>query len=1189
MSKTDDRKKMASFDIVLADFLSPWSAKKEGKTSYTHRAELNRCLSSLFYLLNPDVPRPASFDAAKYMNVEDITAVVEQDSAYFAAAGKKCGISVPLGFKGRIEDLRRELREDLLSEKTTVLQIKENTGGYAKQLEKWTVSCPSPSLAIGRSDHQSFVMASRAFYLLYILCRCFPELPSSRKKESEKRFSFYAETVKKYLPAIPEYALLGETDDSEQAILWKIWMAIFVSRREGAPAVTGVTDKMLSVYKKSLSKHSELMCDAPLSSTPKKINVFSEHYIPVDLTRSVFIEEKSLYEEAEKGSTTHGIFSLIAKAEPVRIAVLARAGYGKTTMCKAIAAHYTANERDEWMYRTDNKKRPTEKCSRRRLPFVIPCSSLKVRKKNDFAAYMVQACVARKCFDGTVKKAEDFVTGLLSDSGHADNGGLLLLIDGLEDITASGSMSYSETCSVFLGSLYAFLQEHPSVSCVITSLPDTYSAADVSRLRNIHESFEVYSLSHFNADKIHAYCTKWFTILARNTDEWKSLEGKNNYEQTAHKIAENICRVSSLRRIMHRPIFLYYHLSVMGSPWGSDAQVYLSKSPVFLMRSIASGAIRSLNSDKFCETMGRRDFDESDIKAPIAMLAFVMMHKNLVHITDKQLFELVDNIRLHLDSSLSEQSCLRRKDGTRMFIELVLCHIPIFKHTGEGSERIYSFASRPLLWYFASYALRSGLICIGKGVTDSFCDGYLSENWHADAAVRYLKRFFVHRCDIARFGDTIDDWATLVSWTAIGLKHGCADVIELLASYTYDPSVANRPVREMALRILPDILSQRPYLDRDMKRKGYDTAFTFFFYKRQRESVHNILASSDRDFFLEHVYDNFIATCRLQFPHFLWVTGYLDWLDLTGVTIDDAIFPPEKSIRQKVLGSHGTSNTGNKIIDRLMDFISAQLNTSEDRRDTAAFIRAVTALCTFFWLRVYETDADTSYTRQMNNSPLPNLDVACRFLLSLLSCRTCCVANVACYALTHILTASEELAADAGWSIRAAITDRIENIILTDYISRYFQDVYKEDKDSPFYTPQPLCGALRLITALPISLDLTVRSVFSFYRYHKNGSDLEREYVSTDMVRNFYREQWEWFASDPETGDTTHEKRYAMLLFKICYILRVWSPDETYGNYRYILTAAEKTTTIRKRSFALRYDRFDKFKETFDGLTHALL
>lgn len=931
---------------------------------------------------------------------------------------------------------------------------------------------------------------------------------------------------------------------------WLLWVLLFYSRTQGDPSADrpSIRERQmffrLCRYHKWLSERNSAINDDLVPISLGGHTALHEHYIPVNLTDAGF--EASRYYETDD-DRSRGLFERMAEKDAPRLAVIGSASYGKTTMLRAVIQH-SLSQTDDWMYLRGETEQtePIERLERRQKPFYIDCSEINVLTECTFEDYMRQSLADYSdCEDINHDNLLELTVS--GENSLAEHGELLLLIDGLDKLNADKISGSAAAALCFFATLEHFLERYPDIGCIITGTRNSF--APLGELKG----YSVCWLERFRRHKVAAYCRRWFALLAgeRGRREGGSADRPlgssvaGRLAKLAQEVSDTIVSTDSLRRQMRRPLFLYYLLSEMGD----SESVNIPKTPFQFMRMIVDSAIARMEA--LLRADGGGEVEDGDLRMPLAYISMRMFRYNDYQITIPQLEAILRDAAVALDPYLSDGCCLRGEKGAQEYIRTRLERKGMYlvRFSGKGADRRFAFSSRPIRWYFACRAL---------------CDGGLDAAWSADSTLRFIKEQMYERCTAPEHSDYIDDWVELIVWTVAGLERAGEPVIRYLIECTRLSTVANRCVRVAAVRMLARILAQRPPIGRELREQACQAAFVRYLYRQQREDIHNLISSSRRDSFVGFALGRLRATLDQPFPEYIWLVTYIDWLELTDNSFS-AYPSPEDSLRGVILTkAQREERHPDKAsrIDPIIRYIDRELNQSKgEAQYKEQFIRAVGALLVFFWLKVYDRGKENAALRSDTNLLEGSLTRPIACLRRLVKQNGSCAANIACYALTHLLN-------DGALKVDPMSADGQELILdalRADYAARALK--LNAESDEPYHVTHPLCGGLRFITSLPVTAEML--GMF----------DVER------AARKLYRERWEYYINDDVRKPISdREKRYAMLLFKPCLLVGAFRRSEIPECVRRIRQASRDAG----RFFSLEYDNEEEYMAQLTAISERV-
>ncbi len=833
---------------------------------------------------------------------------------------------------------------------------------------------------------------------------------------------------------------------------------------------------------------------------------------------------QSFGEEDEKGArkpdSRPTIFDAFPDDDstPVRLVLSRNSGWGKTTTLKLLACNYGYSDIHFWV------RNELEKLHHQNIDACLKKAGYNYRpvymrvgdgsstrifgsESSDRAALFSQFLFST-LFPGSDSSKAEYNNVLLDgffSEARLNGARPLLLIDDLDKFSAAHSrskhISVDRARSEFLSCLEAFLKKRPECGCVITSLtPLRMSQPLLFRT--------IYPLS-FTRNQTTAYCRKWFAMSDRSSAE-------------AEQFAQTLMQSYSMRRIMRRPLFANYVMAV-------ETRTGISpfyKSSYTLLKTMAAN-IR-LFTDKINSGIDINLVTKEDILYPISYIAFELQDAcnsessrgDAIHIPLDQLRRLIERAQKaigHLISSSSPFAVM----GTEELIAF-LRTISVLKfdyaETDEGEPtEVFSFSSRPLLWYFSAYGL------------------WLKSQISTRTMLRYISQHMATRCDEQHAGYQ-DEWIYMVAY-AVRMAHSDGwPVIEYLCKCTFSSAAKNRGIRNVCIQILSKLIPMMPMTQQEHRELMYRSTFMRYFEVFQTGDLWSILRSPARDEFISYAYDKFSKSALSAFPRFCWLIGWLDWVSIASGATGESN-PPVSSLahfynrnfRRPDFADLLSCTPGNKeqIIVDLLEYIKREIKSHNGI--TEDLVRAVLMLSSVFWLlafnqrqyRVGRLDDEPALEDELNIS-LPLLAHCAHVMLSLLDIREGCVASIACYALSHIFR--HEVAEKSGLVQKMIGDQELVRIILADHFARSScttDENYEHD-----------------VTFHPLEGSITLLSTFDLAR-EKPLSDPE---YPTDEAAEFYRLEWERLSSDSDND------RMRALIFPICALLGIWDRETTAVN-----------------------------------------
>lgn len=335
--------------------------------------------------------------------------------------------------------------------------------------------------------------------------------------------------------------------------------------------------------------------------------------------------------------------------------ILAGPGSGKTTYLKKVITDHVSGTCEDGLY-----------------PILIRCRSL--NEKADLSIMdIIQDLPATSEFpvDPALRQAFcDMACAKLQ------LGGILLLIDGLDEISDGGKRS------LFIQKLDAFCRTYPNNRILITSRFAGYDDYTKSGL----SEFEVLEIDDFSDDDIRALCVNWHRTVVSDTEETtaKALE-----------LAETIIGHDRIRSLAKNPLLLTTLLLV---------QRRVGRLPT-KRAALYDEAIKVLLETWNQEGHAPMDLDISTCK--LAYIAYRMSCRGIPQITREELLEYLDDAhndlsrKLHSDSMTSEEFLKRTEQRSSILIRVG------FKTDKAGLlHEIYEFQHLTFQEYLTAVAVR---------------------------------------------------------------------------------------------------------------------------------------------------------------------------------------------------------------------------------------------------------------------------------------------------------------------------------------------------------------------------------------------------------------------------------------------------------------------------------------------------
>lgn len=911
--------------------------------------------------------------------------------------------------------------------------------------------------------------------------------------------------------------------------------------------------------------------------------VFKEQYIPVFLTENRFNAESEPVPLEENALPTLAA----ALAAKNRVIVFGGGGTGKTTVLRALAAYYQdvsdpCAKLDALQWYSDGTAPAL--ASRYSEITWIRGRDIGDSFHNDFRSYVT---------DDTVIYREK-----ASEEDAAQRKKKLIVVDGLDDIPLQCDNNSVPPREVFLNSLKALLCADSGVDTVITSGEQGLKELNHHLLGFVSETgAHVYRITPPDRELIRAACRK-----------------RQISEELQEKILPLIDNNQAIREITSTHHMLSHFLDVTKR----DGGMIPIRSQHHLLRDIVD-----INVIHTADVSSQNvPVNEYDIKSVLGLLALTISEHC---IRSNRFFSgipvfaggagdgysieelLADRRSMALDMFLTENSCLRPLCDAATAKQRAESLVAQFRTNQSPFVRIISdvrkknktlvFSSEIWLYYFSSYAVSNG-IGIGKGA-----DGHrpvdplrLRRTSRSgmryrvfafyDDTIEYVNARIFELCVKNRYQNesVLRAWMEIIAEAAIfGRKHAHKYLREL-AEYAADPSPRNRTAREFATRTTLKILRNSPFLTTNDWKKSSETALSYYLYHDQLEDFDAILRFSNRrETFCKYLFEIFFRDVRNQcpIPRFIFSTGYifLRWIPIEAAQSGAGWEALAETALRNIDSRRDELNPLDKLVDRANELYLKAANHQLTEDEMPFYLLCVMAICSHYWLG----SKQTLFTEIRSHSELSceltvNNEIN-RCLIRLMQAGDWRIRNLAGFALTHIISyaidncngsAFQILQADATPDARYA---RLLEIINADYETR------KQAERAEACDKTPFCGALRLMTVVPIAAD----------DYGKVGG-----LFPTDEPKAYYRRLWETYLRNVRDNrrDGGHSQRYLMLFFRICFLLGVWDDGiAASGADNPMEILFELKNKAAGSNIGLRYDReemlFKEIRAIADCLTQS--
>lgn len=309
---------------------------------------------------------------------------------------------------------------------------------------------------------------------------------------------------------------------------------------------------------------------------------------------------------AKKQSQQRRSFGRVFAKEP-RLALLARSGGGKSTLLKRVAMAYAFPERREEL----NDSLP----DRVWLPVIIRCRA--VGMEVGFSILSI--------LRGLRDPAE------LHDLRHAfealidhaiDEGSLLLLVDGLDEIASDGQRTS------FVQQLHTFLSLHPKVAMVVTSREAGFQMV----AGTVAKACQVYRISEFSDKDITRLTVAWHCAL---------LGDRPSVIKEARRLAQSITTTDRVRPLARNPLLLTTLLLVnrwVGELPAGRSALYEKAIEVLLMT---------------WNVEAHQRMERNEVVPQLAFLAFTMMQEGVRQVSQQRLREVLFDARRQMEDLLA--------------------------------------------------------------------------------------------------------------------------------------------------------------------------------------------------------------------------------------------------------------------------------------------------------------------------------------------------------------------------------------------------------------------------------------------------------------------------------------------------------------------------------------------------------
>ena len=359
-------------------------------------------------------------------------------------------------------------------------------------------------------------------------------------------------------------------------------------------------------------------------------------------------------------------------SEQTRLAVLATPGGGKSTLLKRLAIAYAFPERRALL----DDMLP----DRSWLPVFIRC-----RQLDDAVSSPIRAIIDRISERAEMPELSQSFSSLISGALHSGN--VLLLIDGLDEITHDGDRV------AFALQLRAFLATYPKVSIVVTSREAGFRIVG----RALSSQCVHYKLADLDDPDIERLVLAWHREVIGDREEVR-LE--------AERLSSTICSSDRIRQLAQNPLLLTTLLLV---------KRWVGQLPT--RRTVLYGkAIEVLLMTWNVEA--HEPLDQDEVIPQLAFLAFTMMSRGTQRISRKGLHETLALAR----SQMPEVLAYAKLNETEL-IEQVELRSSLLMLTGHEIEDgtlqpVYEFRHLTFQEYLAAVAVVEGYYP-DRGETDT--------------------------------------------------------------------------------------------------------------------------------------------------------------------------------------------------------------------------------------------------------------------------------------------------------------------------------------------------------------------------------------------------------------------------------------------------------------------------------------
>lgn len=375
------------------------------------------------------------------------------------------------------------------------------------------------------------------------------------------------------------------------------------------PGHPSILDKQVKEAHEKYLHYLEQECgDITLERMPADQEVGSRRlnleniFVPLHLVISTEQEQKQdllasagdvLDKEAPQKQERHPVGRVLS--ECTRLAILAAPGAGKTTLIKRLAVAYAFPERRALIA----DKLPDKDW----LPLLIRCRQLGAAVSSPISDIL--CAIAARAEMNDWKGAFSLLV-----NRALRNGNVLLLVDGLDEISYEGSRVG------FVMQLRTFLATYPNVSVVVTSREEGFRIVGGA----LSAQCRHYRVADFDNDDIKRLTLAWHKEVMGDRPEVR---------EEAEKLAKTICESDRVRQLAKNPLLLTTLLLV---------KRWVGQLPT--RRSVLYGkAIEVLLMTWNVEAHAPMELDEAIPQ--LAFIAFTMMKEGIQRISLRRLNEVL--------------------------------------------------------------------------------------------------------------------------------------------------------------------------------------------------------------------------------------------------------------------------------------------------------------------------------------------------------------------------------------------------------------------------------------------------------------------------------------------------------------------------------------------------------------------